>query len=247
MHDTLELRSLEPIHRQYHHHELTFAMIYAYSENFVLPISHDEVVYGKGSMLRKMPGDRWEQLANLRAYFALHVEPPRQAAALHGQRVRAVRRVGRRSAASTGGCSTTSRTGGCTRWSRTSTTSTASHPALWELDSQPDGLPLDRRQRRLRQRLLLPAVRPRPARTVSGRSWPAWPTSRAWSTTATGSACRRAASWREILNTDSRGLRRRRARQPRRDLRRGGPVARPAVLRDGPDAEAVRGLVRADG
>ncbi|QQS01188.1 MAG: 1,4-alpha-glucan branching protein GlgB [Austwickia sp.] len=70
MHDTLHYASLAPIYRQYHHHEMTFAMIYAYSENFVLPISHDEVVYGKGSMLAKMPGDRWEQLAGLRAYFA---------------------------------------------------------------------------------------------------------------------------------------------------------------------------------
>ncbi|MEP7159612.1 MAG: 1,4-alpha-glucan branching protein GlgB [Dermatophilaceae bacterium] len=70
MHDSLHYASLEPVYRQYHHNELTFAMIYAYSENFVLPISHDEVVYGKGSMLGKMPGDRWEQMANLRAYYA---------------------------------------------------------------------------------------------------------------------------------------------------------------------------------
>ena len=60
----------EPIYRQYHHHQMTFSMVYAYSENYVLPISHDEVVHGKGSLLRKMPGDRWQQLANLRAYLA---------------------------------------------------------------------------------------------------------------------------------------------------------------------------------
>nr|WP_141631206.1 1,4-alpha-glucan branching protein GlgB [Mobilicoccus pelagius] len=70
MHDTLGYVELAPIYRQYHHHQITFSMVYAYSENFVLPISHDEVVHGKGSMLRKMPGDRWEQLANLRAYYA---------------------------------------------------------------------------------------------------------------------------------------------------------------------------------
>ncbi len=70
MHDSLAYLSHEPIHRQYHHHELTFSMVYAYSENYVLPLSHDEVVHGKGSLLRKMPGDRWQKLANLRAYFA---------------------------------------------------------------------------------------------------------------------------------------------------------------------------------
>jgi len=71
MNDSLHYLEHEPIYRQYHHHELTFSMMYAYSENFVLPLSHDEVVHGKGSLLRKMPGDRWQQLANLRAYLAL--------------------------------------------------------------------------------------------------------------------------------------------------------------------------------
>ncbi len=70
MHDTLAYVEQPPIYRQYHHHQMTFSMVYAYSENFVLPVSHDEVVYGKGSLLRKMPGDRWNQLANLRAYLA---------------------------------------------------------------------------------------------------------------------------------------------------------------------------------
>ncbi|MCG7322903.1 1,4-alpha-glucan branching protein GlgB [Arsenicicoccus bolidensis] len=69
MHDTLDYVEHEAIYRQYHHGEMTFGMVYAFSENFVLPISHDEVVYGKGSLLRKMPGDRWQQLANLRAYL----------------------------------------------------------------------------------------------------------------------------------------------------------------------------------
>jgi 1,4-alpha-glucan branching enzyme len=69
MHDSLTYMTKQPVHRSYHHGQLTFSMIYAYSENYVLPISHDEVVYGKGSLLRKMPGDRWQQLANLRAYL----------------------------------------------------------------------------------------------------------------------------------------------------------------------------------
>ncbi|MFW3169399.1 1,4-alpha-glucan branching protein GlgB [Geodermatophilus sp. CPCC 206100] len=70
MHDSLAYVQREPVYRSYHHGQLTFSMMYAYSENYVLPISHDEVVYGKGSLLRKMPGDRWQQLANLRAYLA---------------------------------------------------------------------------------------------------------------------------------------------------------------------------------
>jgi 1,4-alpha-glucan branching enzyme len=70
MHDSLDYVAREPIYRSYHHHQMTFSMVYAYSENYVLPISHDEVVHGKGSLLRKMPGDRWQQLANLRAYLA---------------------------------------------------------------------------------------------------------------------------------------------------------------------------------
>ncbi|MBA3310527.1 MAG: 1,4-alpha-glucan branching protein GlgB [Nocardioidaceae bacterium] len=70
MHDSLGYVVNDPVHRQYHHHQMTFSMMYAYAENYLLPISHDEVVHGKGSLLRKMPGDRWKQLANVRAYLA---------------------------------------------------------------------------------------------------------------------------------------------------------------------------------
>ena len=70
MHDSLEYIQKDPMYRKYHHGELTFSMLYAYDEKFVLPISHDEVVHGKGSLLAKMPGDRWQQLANVRAFLA---------------------------------------------------------------------------------------------------------------------------------------------------------------------------------
>ncbi|MDQ3878579.1 MAG: 1,4-alpha-glucan branching protein GlgB [Actinomycetota bacterium] len=70
MHDTLAYFSKDPIHRRYHHNNLTFSMMYAWSENFVLPLSHDEVVHGKGSLLNKMPGDRWQRFANLRSLLA---------------------------------------------------------------------------------------------------------------------------------------------------------------------------------
>lgn len=76
MHDTLEYLGEDPVHRQHHHGELTFSMVYQYSENFVLPISHDEVVHGKGSLLRKAPGDDWQQAASLRVYLALQWTHP---------------------------------------------------------------------------------------------------------------------------------------------------------------------------
>jgi 1,4-alpha-glucan branching enzyme len=69
MHDTLEYMSKEPIHRRYHHNDMTFSLLYAFNENFVLPLSHDEVVHGKGSLLNKMSGDEWQKFANLRAYY----------------------------------------------------------------------------------------------------------------------------------------------------------------------------------
>jgi 1,4-alpha-glucan branching enzyme len=76
MHDTLNFMSKEPIHRRHHHDNMTFGLIYAFAENFVLPLSHDEVVHGKGSLLAKMPGDRWRKFANLRAYFGFMYAHP---------------------------------------------------------------------------------------------------------------------------------------------------------------------------
>jgi len=76
MHDTLDYFSKDPIHRRYHHNELTFRMLYAFNENFVLPLSHDEVVYGKGSLIGKMRGDDWQKFANLRLLFAMMFAQP---------------------------------------------------------------------------------------------------------------------------------------------------------------------------
>src|SRR6059036_2595462 len=70
MHDFLKYMSLDPIHRRYHQGDITFSLIYAFHEHFILVLSHDEVVHGKGALLSKMPGDVWQQLANLRALYA---------------------------------------------------------------------------------------------------------------------------------------------------------------------------------
>ncbi|MGH7824245.1 MAG: 1,4-alpha-glucan branching protein GlgB [Candidatus Binatia bacterium] len=79
MHDTLAYMSQDPIYRRYHHDKLTFRMIYAFHENFVLPLSHDEVVYGKGSLIGKMPGDDWQKFANLRLMFAyMYAQPAKK-------------------------------------------------------------------------------------------------------------------------------------------------------------------------
>lgn len=76
MHDTLEYMRQDPVYRKYHHDRLTFRAVYAFSENFVLPLSHDEVVYGKGSLLNKMPGDAWQKLANLRLLLGYMYSQP---------------------------------------------------------------------------------------------------------------------------------------------------------------------------
>jgi 1,4-alpha-glucan branching enzyme len=69
MHDTLKYMAEDPVHRRWHHDKMTFGLVYAFSENFLLPLSHDEVVHGKGSILGRMPGDEWQRFANLRAYY----------------------------------------------------------------------------------------------------------------------------------------------------------------------------------
>jgi 1,4-alpha-glucan branching enzyme len=86
MHDTLLYMSKDPIHRKYHHNQLTFRMIYAFHENFILPLSHDEVVHGKRSLLRQMPGDDWQKFANLRLLFAyMYAQPGKKLIFMGGE------------------------------------------------------------------------------------------------------------------------------------------------------------------
>ncbi len=96
MHDTLQFMSHDPIHRKYHHNQLSFRMVYAFNENFCLPLSHDEVVHGKGSLLGKMPGDDWQKFANLRLLIRLHVRHARQETVVHGGRIRPGERMAAR-------------------------------------------------------------------------------------------------------------------------------------------------------
>ena len=86
MHDTLEYMQADPMYRRYQHNKLTFRMLYAFHENFVLPLSHDEVVYGKGSLLGKMPGDDWQKFANLRALFGyMYAQPGKKLLFMGGE------------------------------------------------------------------------------------------------------------------------------------------------------------------
>ena len=96
MHDSLGYMAFDPIHRRHHHNEMTFALLYAYDERFVLPLSHDEVVHGKGSLLAKIGGDDWQRFAGLRALLAWQWALPGSPLRVHGSRVGAVAGVERR-------------------------------------------------------------------------------------------------------------------------------------------------------
>ncbi len=118
MHDSLVYLGEDPINRQHHHGELTFSMVYQYSENFVLPISHDEVVHGKGSLLRKAPGgDDWQQAASTRAYLSLQwTHPPGKQLLFMGGCEFAQGNEWSEQAGLPGGCWSTRCTAVCSSW-----------------------------------------------------------------------------------------------------------------------------------
>jgi 1,4-alpha-glucan branching enzyme len=138
MHDTLEYISKDPVYRRFHHHQLTFSLMYAFSENYVLPISHDEVVHGKGSLYGKMPGDAWRRLANLRAYLAfMWAHPGKQLLFMGCELAQESEWSHQRSIAwealeDPGHA-------GVQRLVRDLNAVAARQPALWQLDSEPRG------------------------------------------------------------------------------------------------------------
>ena len=197
MHDSLGYVANDPLYRSHHHGQMTFSLVYAFTENYVLPISHDEVVHGKGSLLRKMPGDRWQQLANLRAYLAyMWAHPGKQLLFMgcefgqesewaeareldwwlleHPEHAGVHAMVRDLNGAYTG---RPARSGAATTHPRASSGSTPTTPAATSSPSS--------------------AARP------ASRTWSASPTSRPSRTRATGSRLPAAGAWAEILNTDA--------------------------------------------
>jgi 1,4-alpha-glucan branching enzyme len=138
MHDTLNYLSLDPVYRQYHHNEMTFSLIYAFTENFILPLSHDEVVHGKSSLLHKMPGDEWRKFAGLRALLAyMWAHPGKQLLFMGGEFGQ-----GNEWSADNGLDWWVLQYGfhqGVQRLSRDLNTIYRQTPPLWELDSSPEG------------------------------------------------------------------------------------------------------------
>ena len=138
MHDTLAYFQQDPVYRRYHHHELTFSLMYAFSENFILPLSHDEVVHGKGSLYSKMPGDNWQKLANLRALYAYMWTHPGKKLLFMGQEF-AQREEWAYQRSLDWHLLESADHAGIQNLVRDLNRIYKSHPALWTLDSDPAG------------------------------------------------------------------------------------------------------------
>ena len=187
----------DPVHRSYHHDELTFRLMYAFTENFVLPLSHDEVVHGKGSLLDKMPGDHWQQLANLRALLRLHVGAPRQEAAVHGRRVRPVSASGTTTRSLDWHLLERPEHRGVQRSSATSTASTATSRRCTSSTASPPGSSGSSCNDAAANVIAFARF----SAAARARRSSASATSRRCRATATASACRARGRWREVLNT----------------------------------------------
>jgi 1,4-alpha-glucan branching enzyme len=139
MHDTLSYMHEDPIHRRWHHGQLTFSLIYAFNENFMLPLSHDEVVHGKGSLIEKMPGDDWQKFANLRLLFGHMWGHPGKKLLFMGCEFGQRREWNHDSALDWGLIEGSDRHGGLQRWVSDLNRLYRSEPALYALDFDPAG------------------------------------------------------------------------------------------------------------
>ena len=138
MHDTLRYFAKDPVHRKHHHDELTFSLVYAFSEQYVLPLSHDEVVHGKGSLINKMPGDEWQQTANLRALYGYMWAHPGKKLLFMGGEIGQTNEWNHESSVDWG-LLEYGRHEGIRRLVRDLNHAYRTQPALWERDSTPDG------------------------------------------------------------------------------------------------------------
>ncbi|WP_418320913.1 1,4-alpha-glucan branching protein GlgB [Piscinibacter sakaiensis] len=139
MHDTLKYMQQDPIHRRWHHGQLTFSLIYAFNENFMLPLSHDEVVHGKGSLIGKMPGDAWQQFANLRLLFGHMWTHPGKKLLFMGGEFGQRREWNHDDALEWWVVAQESTHGGVQRWLEDLNQLYRSEPALHEIDFEPAG------------------------------------------------------------------------------------------------------------
>ncbi|MBW3578128.1 MAG: 1,4-alpha-glucan branching protein GlgB [Actinobacteria bacterium] len=138
MHDTLEYFSQDPVHRAWHHNQLTFRGIYAFTENYCLPLSHDEVVHGKGSLIEKMPGDRWQRFANLRALYGYMYTTPGKKLLFMGDEIAQWREWNHETSLDWHLLEYPEHDG-VQRWVQTLGATYRQEPALHELDNHPDG------------------------------------------------------------------------------------------------------------
>ena len=226
MHDTLQYVRRDPVHRRFHHDEITFRSVYTFTEHYVLPLSHDEVVHGKGSLIGKMPGDDWQRFANLRLLFGMMWAQPGKKLLFMGGELGDVVGVEPRRHARLGAARRAVAQPACGCGWPTSTQLYRDEPALAAGDADPAGF-------RWIMATTTPtacspgcaSIRPAPRRRCWSSSTPRRP-----STTATASACPTGGRWVELLNSDADDLRRQRHGQPRRRRRRGPPVARLRAL-----------------
>ena len=229
MHDMLAYIGEDPVHRRWHHNLVTFSMLYAYTENYILPFSHDEVVHGKRALLDKVPGDVWQKYATLRTLYGVHVRPPGEEAAVHGRRVRRSGANGTTTAASTGTCVDDPAHAAIRLFVADLNALYRAEASLHQTDADPGGLPLDRLQRQREQRRVVRPVRARPSRLLGdgvqlhARAAPRLPRRRARGGLVCGADEQRRG-----------GVRRRQRRERRRRRHRAGrrarlrPVAQPA-------------------